>query len=208
MSTTRTRFPSWKRHMPRLVVVAVLPTPPFWFATEITFAAILRQSSEGRNGHAIENGLRVSLHEDLAALLRKHNLRLLELSARTATAEQAAEAVGCAVAQIVKSLLLVAGGSPLMVLAAGDRRVDLKRLAALSAASEVRMATPAEVRETTGFAIGGVPPFGHARRSQTLIDSRLLPHGVVYAAAGTPHRVFAIDPDLLRRLSEATTADL
>ncbi|MEZ5167434.1 MAG: YbaK/EbsC family protein [Acidimicrobiales bacterium] len=122
------------------------------------------------------------------------------------TAVDAARAVGCAVAQIVKSLVLVGPEGPLLVLTAGDHRVDVDRLGEL-VGGEVRMATPDEVRAASGFAIGGTPPFGHPEPVATFLDPSLLRHEVVHAAAGTPSSCFPIDPATLLRVTDATVSE-
>lgn len=128
----------------------------------------------------------------------------------TRTAAQAAEAIGCQLGQIVKSLVFEAEGSPVLVLMGGAARVDTERVrAALGAGSgEVRRAKPELVREATGYAIGGVPPFGHATGMRVLADRQLLGHDTVWAAAGTPHTVFPLAPERLVEYADATLADL
>ncbi|HEY3238166.1 MAG TPA: YbaK/EbsC family protein, partial [Acidimicrobiia bacterium] len=96
-----------------------------------------------------------------AARARGLDLDIRTFPEGTQTAEAAASAVACDVAQIVKSLVFVADGQPILVLTSGANRADPERLAALAGASEVRRATPEEAREATGFGIGGTPPFGH-----------------------------------------------
>jgi prolyl-tRNA editing enzyme YbaK/EbsC (Cys-tRNA(Pro) deacylase) len=112
----------------------------------------------------------------------------------TRTAPEAAAAVGCEVGQICKSLVFRVGDDPLLVVASGANRVDEARFGATKADA-------AFVRETTGFAIGGVAPVGHARPIDTVVDEDLLRYDVVWAAAGTPRAVFAIAP---RALVEAS----
>ena len=112
----------------------------------------------------------------------------------TRTATDAARAVGCDVAQIVKSLVFVADGEPVLVLAPGPTMVDTDRVAAFLGVAEVRRATADEVREATGYAIGGVPPFGHAMPLRVAIDEVLLAHDEVWAAAGAPDACFPIAP--------------
>lgn len=126
----------------------------------------------------------------------------------TRTAEDAARAVGCAVAQIVKSLVFVVDGRPVVALVSGADRLDPERLAAALGAERVHRADGDAVRAATGFAIGGVPPFGHARPLPVLMDRRLLQHDVVWAAAGRPDAVFSAGPEELRRASGAQVADL
>lgn len=124
----------------------------------------------------------------------------------TKTAEDAARAIGCDVAQIVKSLVFEADGRPLLALTSGANRADTAVLAALAGASEVRRATPEEARTATGFAVGGTPPFGHPERVRTLCDEDLLAHEIVWAAAGTPDSVFGLTPADLVRCSGAQVA--
>ncbi|NGN69380.1 YbaK/EbsC family protein [Streptomyces sp. A7024] len=117
--------------------------------------------------------------------------------AATRTAAQAAEAVGCELSQIVKSLIFAADGEPVLVLMDGSSRVDTERVRAELGAERVGRADAAVVRETTGYAIGGVPPFGHRTRTRVLADRGLLDHDVVWAAAGDPHTVFPMEPKTL-----------
>jgi Cys-tRNA(Pro) deacylase len=124
------------------------------------------------------------------------------------TAEDAARAIGCDVAQIVKSLVFVADGIPVMALVAGSNRLDGNLLAAACAATQVRRADADEVRAATGYAIGGVPPFGHATELRVLVDRDLTAFATVYAAAGLPDATFAIAPGDLLRASGGTVADL
>ncbi len=123
----------------------------------------------------------------------------------TKTAEDAARAIGCDVAQIVKSLVLSADGRPLLALTSGAHRADTARLAELAGAHEVRRATPEEARAATGFAVGGTPPFT-MHPVQTFIDETLLGFETLWAAAGTPDSVFSITPADLVRLTGATVA--
>jgi prolyl-tRNA editing enzyme YbaK/EbsC (Cys-tRNA(Pro) deacylase) len=116
----------------------------------------------------------------------------------TRTAQDAAAAIGVEVGQIVKSLVFIADGEPVLVLASGANRVDEARVGARLGRT-IERAPAALVREATGYAIGGVPPLGHATALPTLIDEDLLQFEVVWAAAGTPRDVFAIAPaDLVR----------
>jgi prolyl-tRNA editing enzyme YbaK/EbsC (Cys-tRNA(Pro) deacylase) len=125
----------------------------------------------------------------------------------TRTAVDAAKAVGCEVEQIVKSLVFVAGGRPVVALVSGGNRLDETRLAAV-AGEPVTKADAQIARAATGYAIGGVPPFGHATDVPVFMDRDLMGHGVVWAAAGRPDSVFEISPGLLRELSDAVVADL
>ena len=125
----------------------------------------------------------------------------------TRTAPDAAAAIGCDVAQIVKSLVFMADDTPILALTAGNDRADVGRLATLGGVSGVRRATAEEARAATGFAVGGTPPFGHPAPVRTLCDVNLLQHEVVWAAAGTPDSVFPLAPGDLVRWSEAEVAD-
>jgi prolyl-tRNA editing enzyme YbaK/EbsC (Cys-tRNA(Pro) deacylase) len=126
----------------------------------------------------------------------------------TKTAQDAARAIGCDVAQIVKSLVFVAGDRPVLALTSGANRVDTEKLATLAGAATSRRATPEEVREATGFAIGGTPPFGHPSPLPTFVDRDLLAFDTVWAAAGTPDAVFPLRPEDLLELSGGVEADL
>ncbi|MFF7815752.1 YbaK/EbsC family protein [Streptomyces sp. NPDC007945] len=126
----------------------------------------------------------------------------------TRTAQQAADAIGCAVSEIVKSLIFAADGVPVLVLMDGASRVDVERVRKALGAEEVTRADARLVRETTGYAIGGVPPFGHRTRTRVLADEALLAHALVWAAAGTPHSVFALPPKELIAHAGATVVDV
>ena len=123
------------------------------------------------------------------------------------TAEDAAAAVGCSVAQIVKSMIFDAEGTLVVALTSGANQVDGTRLAELAGVESCGRADVEKVRVHTGFAIGGVPPFGHDHSSPTWIDPLLLTFDQVWAAGGTPRHVFPIAPDDLVRLSGAVVAD-
>jgi len=125
----------------------------------------------------------------------------------TRTAGDAARAIGCDVGQIVKSLVFVAAGRPVVALVSGANRLDEGRLGAVAGAP-VRKADAETARVSTGYSIGGVPPFGHATEVPVFMDRDLLGHGVVWAAAGRPDSVFEIAPGRLRELSQAEVADL
>ena len=128
--------------------------------------------------------------------------------AGTRTAADAARAVGCDVAQIVKSLVFMADGEPVLALLSGADRLDTELLAAAVGASQVRRATGEEVRTATGYAIGGVPPLGHVQPLTVVMDRRLLAFDEVWAAAGLPDAVFRVAPHELLRAAGATAADI
>lgn len=137
------------------------------------------------------------------------DFRVREFPASTRSAEDAAAAIGCSVAQIVKSLIFQAAesGGPVLILASGANRVDEAAVGRLLGEPIVR-AKPDFVREVTGFAIGGVPPVGHSRQPTALIDRDLMALEEIWAAAGTPNAVFALTPEALCRITEGTVADI
>ncbi len=125
----------------------------------------------------------------------------------TRTAVDAARAVGCELGQIVKSLVFLAAGKPVVALVSGSNRLDERRLAAV-AGDPVAKADAETARAATGYAIGGVPPFGHATEVPVFMDRDLLAYPAVWAAAGRPDSVFEIEPARLRELSNAVVIDL
>ena len=130
------------------------------------------------------------------------------MTASTRTAEEAAAACGCAVAQIVKSLVFVtASGKLVLLLVPGDQRVDLSQAAEV-VGETLGKADPDKVREATGFAIGGVAPIGHTQSLPVYMDPGLLKHESVWAAGGGPQAVFAVDPRALARKTGAVIAKL
>ncbi len=126
------------------------------------------------------------------------------------TAEDAAAAVGCKVDQIVKSMIFSAvtadGPELLLALTSGSNQVDAAALAELAGVGRCGRADPEGVRAATGYAIGGVPPFGHATALRTWVDPHLLDFTEVWAAAGTPRHVFPIAPAALVELTGAVEA--
>ncbi len=138
--------------------------------------------------------------ERLPALGLDVSVEVLPDSTRTAV--EAAAAVGCEVGQIVKSLVFMRGEEPVMVLCAGDRRVAAGRLG-------LRPASAEEARAGTGFAIGGIPPLGHDRPLETLIDASLQRFATVWCAAGTPHAVFEVEVGaLIAAIPDGTVIDV
>ena len=125
----------------------------------------------------------------------------------TKTAADAADAIGCDVAQIASSIVFVAD-DPVVVVTSGANRVDEDRLAAHLGAEGARTADPEEVRAATGYAIGGVPPFAHDGDVPTYMDETLLSFETVWAAAGTPEAVFPVAPGRLRELADADPVDV
>lgn len=135
------------------------------------------------------------------------DIEVVEFPDGTRTAEQAAAAVGCEVARIVKSLVFAVDGAPVLALVGGDARLD-EGLLATAAGGSVSRADADLVRASTGYAIGGVPPFGHATALRTFVDPALLRHDTVWAAAGTPRHVFEVDPRELVRVAGADVVPL
>ncbi|MGW0842480.1 YbaK/EbsC family protein [Streptomyces sp. NPDC002787] len=126
----------------------------------------------------------------------------------TRTAAEAAAALGCELSEICKSLIFAADGVPVLVLMDGASRVDVELVRRELGAEKVTRARADVVRETTGYAIGGVPPFGHRTRTRVLADRSLLDHATVWAAAGTPHTVFPMDPKALITHAGADLVDV
>jgi len=124
----------------------------------------------------------------------------------TRTASDAAEAIGCELSQIAKSLICTGPDGPVLALTAGHNRLDLDKLAGV-VGGEVRMATANEAREASGYAIGGTPPFGHPSPIPTWIDPALLAHDVVFGAAGAPDACFPITSADLLRITGAEPVD-
>ena len=145
-----------------------------------------------------------------AALGRGLTIEVMEFDETTRTAPDAANAIGCQVAQIVKSLIFIANGEPVVALVSGANRLDERKLAALRGIGRKKVKRPdADTAKTiTGFSIGGVPPFGHASALPVYVDEDLTRFDVVWAAAGTPFAVFAITPDDLVQASHGTVVDL
>jgi Cys-tRNA(Pro) deacylase len=135
--------------------------------------------------------------------------QVLELPQSTRTAAEAAQAVGCAVGQIVKSLVFRGKEThqPILVLASGANRVNEQALAQLIG-EPIEKADADFVREQTGFAVGGVPPIGHIQPLPTYIDKDLLQYEEIWAAAGTPHAVFPLTPADLVRMTGGTVISI
>lgn len=128
----------------------------------------------------------------------------------TRTAEDAARAIGVGVGQIVKSLVFLAGGTAVVALVSGSNQLDEAKLAtaAGSVDGSTCRASAVEVRDATGFPVGGVPPLGHANPLPVFVDEDLLAYDVVWAAAGTPNVNFAVTPHELVRITGGTVGDL
>lgn len=138
------------------------------------------------------------------------NIEIVTFEQSTRTAEEAAAAIGCVVAQIVKSLVFTANEQPVIALVSGANQLDTGKLAGLLGVGKkkVKRADAEVVKSATGYSIGGVPPFGHADPLPVYVDQDLTRFEVIWAAAGTPNAVFAITPDELIKASGGTAADL
>ena len=124
----------------------------------------------------------------------------------TRTAQQAANALGCELGQIVKSLIFKAGDDLVLVLTSGVNRVDEAKAAPLFGVDRLGKANADDARAATGFAIGGIPPCGHPAPLRTVIDTDLLSWDTVWAAAGAPDAVFEVEPGRLVEVTGATPA--
>lgn len=140
------------------------------------------------------------------------NCQVVELEASTRTAIEAAQAAGCEVGQIVKSLVFMLAregqpAAPILVLVSGTNRVHEKHLGRLLGGA-LQRADADYVHDVSGFAIGGIPPLGHKNPMITFIDEDLLQYEVVWAAAGTPNAVFSVHPQELMRISSAQVVNV
>ena len=148
--------------------------------------------------------------ERVAAVLRERavDARLEEFPEGTHTAAAAAKAVGCERAQIVKTLVFICDGLPVLALIPGDRRADALKVAASADARYARTAKPEEVVAATGFEPGAVSPFPAPNVRRILLDRGLLKHELVWIGAGSERHVAGISPLDLARLTQAEPADL
>ena len=148
--------------------------------------------------------------ERVAAFLREvgAEARLEELPQETPTAEGAADAIGCTLSQIVKSLVLVCDDVPVVALVPGDRKADTGKVARLTGARRAAVASAAEVLEATGFRPGGVAPFPLERVATVLIDRSLVRHRMVWAGAGSGRHVVGLSPAELVRLTRGRLEDI
>jgi prolyl-tRNA editing enzyme YbaK/EbsC (Cys-tRNA(Pro) deacylase) len=148
--------------------------------------------------------MKKSKPQRIQQFLLDHNLdiTIVEFEHSTRTADEAAEAVGCEVGQIVKSLVFRSGEKPVLFLVSGANRVNPELLGPIFP-NGLKMADADFTREKTGYAIGGVPPVAHEAPLDTYLDETLLDFEMVWAAAGTPHAVFPIKSQDLLRLTSA-----
>jgi prolyl-tRNA editing enzyme YbaK/EbsC (Cys-tRNA(Pro) deacylase) len=136
-------------------------------------------------------------------------LQVVELPASTRSAAEAAQAIGCQVGQIAKSLVFMGKktGYPVLVIASGANRVNEKQISE-PLGEAIAKADADFVRQQTGFVIGGVPPVGHAQPLNTFVDEDLLEYEVIWAAAGTPHAVFQLEPSNLVRITSGRVVSI
>jgi len=148
--------------------------------------------------------------ERVAAVLRERGIdaRLEEFPEGTPTAAAAARAVGCTPAEIVKSIVFVCDGRPVLALIPGDKRADAAKIASVVGAGYARSASLDEVRSATGFDAGAVAPFPTPGITRVLIERRLLRHPAVWAGAGSPQHMVCLAPTDVARLTSAEVADL
>jgi prolyl-tRNA editing enzyme YbaK/EbsC (Cys-tRNA(Pro) deacylase) len=126
----------------------------------------------------------------------------------TRTSQDAADQLGCDVAHIAKSIVFVGNEGAVVVITSGANRVDRKRKLKRALGYKPGMAEPGYVLESTGYQIGGVPPFGHTSRVTVLMDEDLMQYGLIWGAGGTAQTVFPITPKELLEISGATLADV
>jgi prolyl-tRNA editing enzyme YbaK/EbsC (Cys-tRNA(Pro) deacylase) len=136
------------------------------------------------------------------------DIQVKELSSSTRTAQLAADAVGCELGAIVKSLIFVADARSVLALVAGDKRADPGKIGRHLNAASIQIANADQVRAATSFAIGGVPPLAHSQPLETLIDQSLLRFERVWAAAGAPNAVFEIETKKLLELTRGSVLDI
>ncbi len=145
--------------------------------------------------------------DDVRRSLASAGIVVHELPGDASTAQSAAEALNTTVATIVKSLLFLHGEQPLLVLVAGDRKLNQRKLSAELGGGKVRLARPEQVLDITGYPVGGVPPVAHRTPLKVLMDRYLLEHPVVYAAAGAYNAIFPVEPPRLLALTDAELTD-
>jgi prolyl-tRNA editing enzyme YbaK/EbsC (Cys-tRNA(Pro) deacylase) len=148
----------------------------------------------------------IRVRETLARLGATGEIKHLDDSARTA--KEAADALGIEVGQIASSLIFLAEGEPVLVVASGGHRVDTDKLSGVLGGATITKANADDVRDATGFAIGGVAPVGHPEPLRTVIDVALSQYDVVWAAGGHPHCVFPTRYDELLRITGGEGAEV
>ena len=132
-----------------------------------------------------------------------------EVPNSTRTAQEAADSIGCSVAQIAKSLIFkdMDSSEPILIIASGVNRVSTQKIES-AAGLKIKKANAKFVKENTGFAIGGVPPAGHIKRLKTYLDTDLQKYDIIWAAGGTPFAVFKLKPDNLQILTDGQWIEL
>jgi prolyl-tRNA editing enzyme YbaK/EbsC (Cys-tRNA(Pro) deacylase) len=148
----------------------------------------------------------IRVRRTLALLGARGEVRALDDSARTA--KEAADALGIEVGQIASSLIFLADGEPVLVIASGGHRVDTVQLASILEVNHIEKASADDVRKATGFAIGGVAPVGHPHPLRTIVDIALSRYHEVWAAGGHPHYVFPTSYDELLRITAGEAAEI
>ena len=138
-----------------------------------------------------------------------YDYTVIEHAESTRTAQEAADRAGCALGQIVKSLIFrgKTSGKPILVLTSGANRVDEKRISGYAGES-ISRADADFVRTVTGFAIGGVPPIGHVEKMETYLDEDFLPYQTIWAAAGTPNAIFELKTEDLQKITNGKTVQV
>ena len=138
-----------------------------------------------------------------------YDYTVIEHAESTRTAQEAADRAGCALGQIVKSLIFrgKTSGKPILVLTSGANRVDEKRISEY-AGEAISRADADFVRTVTGFAIGGVPPIGHVEKMETYLDEDFLPYQTIWAAAGTPNAIFELKTEDLQKITNGKTVQV
>ena len=134
-------------------------------------------------------------------------LEVKELSESTRTSKDAAIAIGCKVEQIAKSIAFISESEPILVIASGTNRVNIRKLQN-KFNEKVTMMNPSQVKEITGYPIGGVPPIGHKTPMRIIIDEDLLNYGIIWAAAGNPRAVFRLTPQDLIKITSGEVMDV
>jgi prolyl-tRNA editing enzyme YbaK/EbsC (Cys-tRNA(Pro) deacylase) len=142
-------------------------------------------------------------------LARGYSCQVIEHAESTRTSQEAADRAGCALGQITKSMIFKGKttGKPILVLTSGQNRVNEKRLSRY-AGEPITRADPEFVRAVTSFAIGGVPPIGHAQAMETYLDEDLMQYATIWAAAGTPNAIFELKPSQLQDMTGGTVAQV
>ncbi len=146
--------------------------------------------------------------EKIRKFIEEHKIpvELIILKESTKTSQMAANALGCSIAEIAKSIVVICN-EPIVVVISGDKRVDLDKLSKMFNC-KARMADPDTVRESTGFPVGGVPPFGHDKPIQVLIDKSIERFKIVYAAGGSPNSIIKVPVDVLKQITNGIIVDV